>query len=320
MKRFFKLVGPLSRRLCAIAFIAVIGFSITGCIDEGSTTENLLKAGSVTVLNLPSDYQITSCQVFNNPSIEWKVVNQGSIFMYPQGDTSSTLIGQKFNVSIDPDTNISPYAYNEVGIVTPTPTEIGVTAGKSDFTYTGNASVWLGISTNENKSIGDFGINNVAFSNGHATIDYAAFPNFALPQTNGKFTLTNASDYNDKYVILFGTFGNVSSPGALYGFNDATSVTALKGFKIANGEVEMPLYQITFGDNKFTAFNHTGDVISIVLIILDNENFNYTDYAANQTNYKYLLYSTTTSNGISFTNGVGSADASNGSKFPTTGW
>ena len=155
------------------------------------------------------------------------------------------------------------------------------------------------------------------FNNGgHAIINWALY-GFQLPPTDGEFTLTNASAYNNKYAILFGA---IDSNGALYGFSDATSATALKGFKIENGSVKIPLYKLTLGDTQFTAYNGNDTILSLVIIILDNEDFDYLQYAANSTNYKYLLYSTATSNGITFSGGVGSADAATGTKYPVSGW
>jgi len=277
------------------AFVFIIGVMFFGaCSDPGGNNPPPL-TGSITFINFP-DGGSSGCEVNTNSNYQWTVDWNSQLgYSYGTGDDwDQNIIGKSGNISFNG---------SDVSV------EI---LDKNDFVFTGNASVYVKYF---------YCFNNVYFSNGHATVDYNdRYLAFQLPDTNGKFTLTNASDYNNKYVVLFGTFGNVSSPAALYGFDDAVSVTSFKGFKIENGEVEIPLYQITYGDNKFTAFTHTGDVISIVLIILDNEDFDYTHYAANSLSYKYLLYSTTTSNGVSFNNGVGNADAANGTKYPLTGW
>jgi len=95
---------------------------------------------------------------------------------------------------------------------------------------------------------------------------------------------------------------------------------------IENGEVAIPLYQITFGDNKFMAFNRTGDVIQIVIIIMEAEDFDYLDFGQVfadplQTKYKCLIFSEIAySNGVIFANGVGGAKVAEGVKFPDGVW
>jgi len=295
----------MKRNILLILTLAV-GFIFTACGGGGNTRETVTEPiyGSITFQNLPAGYSVVSCLVNSNPTSTW-VYKYGSI--EPSSDTNwnSSTIG----------CGGSATATDKISIIGKT----SDTYYGSDFTFTGNGSVWAQFDDPDPGYI-NRGYNNVHFSNGHAIIDYAAIV-FALPQTDGAFKLTNAADYDNKYVILVGVLSNATT--ILYGFGNADSATALKGFKIQGGEVTLPVYSLNTGDTHFSSYFGNDKPTFLYLIIMDNENFDYLDYTAHSANYKYLLYSTTnypSPNAVTFSGGKVTADAANGTKFPTSDW
>ena len=254
--------------------------------------------GLVTVINLPDEYSIEHCSVNENPNYtDW----------LPNGS------GVRPNTTWD-ETVIGIGAMNGVK----TRTTIEISSPSWNFTNTGSYTLFIAFY--KEGDIYGYGINQVWFSSGKATVNFATF-SFTLPDTNGKLTFTNASEFNNKYAIVFGSYGSTpTQSNAIYGFNNATSISDFKGFKIENGDVTIPLYQITYGDNKFTAFDYSGEASQLVIIILETEDFDYIDFAdvfpnPSQTKYKCLLYmSLVYGNAIMFSNGAGNANASQGTR------
>ena len=281
-----------------IVFTMFTAFVLITCGNDGGGDETI-PSGKITITGLPNNLYLKSCLA--------GTFSGGDDFIGSMGGHPHDFV---------PESSINHLELREAkGNLKTSITQTG-----NGWDFTGSCEVRIAIYYLENNELFfNYNIPGVTFVSGQSTITWASF-SFSLPETDGEFTLTNASSYNDKYVILFGTYGNVSSPTALYGFDDATSITALKGFKIENGSVTLPVYKIDFGATQFTPYSGSDTVTSLVLIILDNDEFDYLHYAANGTNYKYLLYSTASSNSVTFNSGEGSADAANATKYPVTGW
>jgi hypothetical protein len=279
--------------LVFLSFVLV--FSACGSPgDEGSAG----KPGKLTIAGLPSNYSAFSCQVYLNPQVEWQYDPTGALVM--------TYYGETFASGTNTDYNDNPMPYNELSISDGNYSD--------DFVYTGAVSILLHIVDGTSGSKW-FGINNVQFSGGKATINWTDF-SFVLPDTDGEFKLTGAGEYNNKYAIVVGTFGT-DPVTALYGFNGASSLTALKGFKIEGGIVELPIYKITAGtDTSFRPYSGDDTATSLAVIILDSEVFDYEHYAANPTTYQYILYADILgSTEVSFVNGKAEKAVSDGAKY-----
>ena len=246
------------------------------------------------------------CLISSNPNIRWNPPRDAgtmngldyiSITPKDQNGWDSSLIGGGWRGLIN---GIDWIPYNKAII------------NDDYFTFTGNGSVLSGFSDILGSTYYELGFNNVQFSNGHATIDFAA-SSFTLPETDGEFTLNNASAYNNKYAILVAVIATTPPITSLYGFKDATSASALKGYKIEGGTVKIPVFKLTAGDTYFNSYSGSQTVDSLVLIIMDGENFDYAHYAANITSYKYLLFSNgMTDNRVIFTNGKANKNAGDG--------
>lgn len=298
--------------ILAIGIVLVLAF--TACSNPSSTTDvKGNKSGSITFINLPSDFSISACFVNPNPNIQWTIANRGfgpnSLNPLDGDDWNSGCTGQGFDVQ-DNKIIINGCRY--------TKDESGLWHGSDgyDFSFSGYGSVWAGFTTGAENIIA-FGFNNVQFTNGNATINFAA-SSLVLPQTAGKINLSNASAYNDKYVIAFGILPDAST--VLYGFGDAVSSTSLKGFKVSGGVATIPVWKFTTSTAQFSSYTGADTPTILELVILDTETFDTLDFANNSAKYKYLQYSSIYSNSVTFSGGTADVDAGSGTKVPASGW
>jgi hypothetical protein len=168
----------------------------------------------------------------------------------------------------------------------------------TSFTHTGKASVWVLFGTDTDDKL-CLGYNNIQFNNGHAFINYAA-SSFVLPQTDGLFTLTDAEDLNGKHAFLFGMLQDGSA--VLYGFKDATSVTAVKGIPIVGGEAKIPVYSLSTepGTIQYSGYSGSDPIPALVIAIQQSENWDWT--GGLPANYAGLAYTS-----VTFSDGKASA-------------
>jgi len=284
----------MSRTALLLAIILITCVFITCGSNDTGNDNSEIKWGSLKITGIIGDFQLLSGNMYEIGNLDDTPFANGTVIGNPNIANNKLLIGT---------------------IIGHDPLNNGMIFGS--FTYTGQLVVELNFYTESgNPHYITFTIPSVQFINGHATIDWNSF-SFVLPDTNGEFTLNGANEYNDKYAILFGA---IDTSSALYGFQNALSTVALKGLKIENGVVNIPLYKLTMGGPHFTAYSGNDTIISLAIIILDSEDFDYLHYAANTTDYEYLVYSTSTSNSVTFNNGICAKNVSEAIKYPISGW
>ncbi|MDR1900640.1 MAG: hypothetical protein LBQ55_11560 [Treponema sp.] len=294
------------KKIYAWTFIAALIFTLAACGNPsgGGDGDGDPIFGRLTITNLPDGIKLCNLTVNSNPTITWDVAN-GNTYHPEDADWYESVIGQGMESGVNYYLSIARSAGAFNG-------ENWYTHGEQgNFDYTDTFSVHFGLEdTSENLTY--FGVNNVQFTNGYATLDWTAF-SFTLPATDGEFKLTGAGAYNNKYAIVFGAATTTPPATVLYGFGDAVSATALKGFKIESGEVQIPIYSLTAGDTQFQSYSGNHTVESLVVVIMDTEDFDYTHYAAHSTEYKYILYANVgTDQRVTFASGKAEKAVSDG--------
>jgi hypothetical protein len=244
------------------------------------------KFGSITFTKLPSNFEVGVFEVSTNPAVQWFPSNGG--LLHPDTDAyHSSVIGRggRMNYSgggRDP--------YNKATIVGDGYTKVddtwSYTNAGNDFTFSGNASVWgifRRIDEDPPKDMLYIGFNSVQFNGGHAVIDYTS-ASLTLPETEGLFKLTGIPNTpNNKYAILFGTFGTT----VLYGIKGATPTGIFKGFPITDGAAEIPVFELDTTNNtmQFSSFDGTETAQSVYIIIQDKEDFDFLEFSKDLTEW-----------------------------------
>ena len=282
----------------------LLALILAGCDHMNSEGGGSLKTGLVTITNLPYGYVVSYCQVSRNPTPLWSY-NPGGIYP-PSGDSwNSSLIG--FGNRKD---------YWSAEILGGSFSSSGQLDRSTDFNYTGTGSLWIMFATAPGITFNMFGVNSVQFNNGRATVDWNNFTSFALPPTEGLFTLTGAGDYNGKYAIAVGA--NTSPPAAICGFNGAASFNAWKGSPVSGGKAEIPLYYIPSGNTYFSSYDRSETPAAFIVYIVDNEALDYSDPVtafSGTTAITFSYYDTgtgTVTSGITFSGGKGTTAVSEG--------
>jgi hypothetical protein len=153
------------RLLCATALMAIV-FAVISCGEGGGGGDDYVEPeyGLITFINVPTGYVVSHVEVSSNPTITWKSDSAGNVYRPNDNVWYSTVIGEgnkrDFNTA-----QIAPCFYeNQNGIW-------GM-IGQHDrsFNHTGMCSVFAYFQTASGVSA--FGINNVEFSGGKATIDF----------------------------------------------------------------------------------------------------------------------------------------------------
>jgi hypothetical protein len=97
----------------------------------------------------------------------------------------------------------------------------------------------------------------------------------------------------------------------LLGFGDATSVTAVKIFKIVDGQVKIPIYSQTIGENQFKSYSGSDTVTLFNVYIMETENWELTN--ANYSNMTAIVYTQAgTDQRVSFSSGKASKAVTDG--------
>jgi len=162
--------------IAAVIVFSLTALSLTGC---GGTEDG--KHGSCTITGLPAGHDIFS-EFYVSSIADYQFINPSS---HRPNDATwfNSLIGQGWRED-----------YNKVSIHA---AKFIFENGKgnrditymADFNYTGKASIHLGFQTSGGTdSFESFGINNVQFTNGHATIAYTEL------QASNNSGLTNEID------------------------------------------------------------------------------------------------------------------------------
>ncbi|MDR1899158.1 MAG: hypothetical protein LBQ55_04030 [Treponema sp.] len=294
MKNVYKLPG-------IIAVAAIIGIALAGCDNGSTTTTGNPVIGRLTITNLPAGMKTYTgvIRVCSLASVDWNYQN-GNATIADSATWNAYEVGAPaagYNGIQDGD---NYFEIRKSG----TPGSPGY---NPNFNYSGICSVSFGL-INENLQSDNYkfyGVNNVPFINGKATLNYASF-SFTLPATEGEFKLTGADAYNDQYAIVFGAV----SGKALYGFDGAVSVTALRGFKIEGGTAQIPIRSLTAGDTYFQSYSGTESVTALVVVIMNTEDFDYTHYTANHMSYHGVTYTN-----VLFTSGKAEKTVAEGTSF-----
>ena len=283
-----------------ITLSVIIGFGILACDDGEGETEATITMGKITVIGLPEDLFISFCSV--------------------QPVSGGDFIGRNQQNTLGSDTNFfghgRDFLFLEKYRLFSFVSESGNTLIDSEPTfetwnYTGLCNVRLTFKTIDDSTVsGYFTIPNVNFENGVGTVIWDTF-SFTLPPTDGEFTLTEASEFNNKYAILVGA---IDTNYAIYGFGDASSATAFKGYKIENGEVDIPVWRLNIPNAQFESYNGNDEILVLIIIILDTEEFDHLHYAANSTSYKTITYMTGY-NPVTFSSGKAARTVSQGLAF-----
>ena len=288
MKKITKILG-------FITLSVIIGFGVLACEEPPPT----ITMGKLTVIGLPENLFISFCSV--------EPVSGGDYIGRNQQNTPGSGTGVEHGRDF-----LVLEKYRLFSFVS----ESGNTLIDSEPTfetwnYTGPCNVVLQFKTiDDSTASGYFTIPNVNFENGVGTVSWDTF-SFTLPPTDGEFTLTEASAYNNKYAILVGA---INENSAIYGFNDATSASAFKGFKIENGEVKIPVWKLNIASAQFESYNGNDAILALIIIILDTEEFDTLHYTANSTTYKTITYMTGY-NPVTFSSGKASRTVSQGLAF-----
>jgi len=272
-----------------IALFLVVMFYFLAC-DNNGNQNGTVPAGKITITGLPDNLYIRSCYagVFSE-----------------NGDFSGGWGGRPHNFV--PESSI-----NFIELMETVGNFYTVINGTGNgWNFTGTCRIRLDISTLDNVFHSSSGyLDDVQFISGQATISWVSF-GFTLPPTDGVFTLTEAGEFNNKYAILVGA---IDTNYAIYGFGDATSATALKGFKIENGEVAIPVWRINIPNEQFESYNGNDAILALIIIILDTEEFDQLHYAVNTTSYKTITYMTGY-NPVTFSSGKATRTVSQGLAF-----
>jgi hypothetical protein len=243
----------------SLLLVLIILPGLVACGNPGGDENH----GSVTFDNLPTNYYCEDLEVNTDPSAQ------------PGVDWSANVIG------IGEDSPSGSYNVKNITSGTWSEDHTQWNNTSPDFTYTGPASVNAVFSTGGDPGRVISTFNNVWFSGGHAVIDFTAF---RIPQTDGKFTLTNIPpEHNGKHAILVGSYGN--PPTVLYGIKDATSANALKGFKIGGTTAEIPVFKLDTVTKRFSSYDTTNTVIGITIIIQEDEDFDFLEYSQKMEDY-----------------------------------
>jgi hypothetical protein len=278
-----------------------------GACDGGDDGEEQTVPGRLTVTNLPAGWVPTYFRIASDPQTEWKDAG-GGFGIVPKDEDSFYL------ASIGMSANEEGSDKNYLDIVPATfVKEDGqwwpIVDNRDSFTRTGLYSVWLTTRkvNEETTTLKMYGINNVRFTNGYATINYADF-SFSLPDTDGLFTLTGAGAYNGKYAFAVGILSDAAT--VLWGLGGATSATALKAFKIEGGQAAIPIYSYTTATAQFSGYSGSHTPTNFVVYIIDEENWTLGD---NYSGLTGIVYAAAFSTAVTFSNGTATKAVSEGS-------
>jgi len=164
-----------------IAITVVIGFSMAACDflggENGDGNDGGYKApqrGLLTISNLPAGWVILTCYINSNENYQFYLHSDGNAVFSDSDDWHMNLIGAGSKMENNKVELVAvKYNLDENGDWV-----LDNDSSKSDFNYTGAASVFLHFKEKPaGVDIYFFVENNVTFTNGNATIDFTTIYN-----------------------------------------------------------------------------------------------------------------------------------------------
>jgi len=208
MTNFFK-VKTMLRIVGIIALAVIIGFSMAACGDgdggggdgDGNGGDGGYKPpqqGTLTISNLPTGWVPSYCIISSKGNYQFSKYSGSDNTMYPDDDNWKEFIIGQGNRQDEYD-KLEIWAQRYVKM---NGSWVHDNTYSGDFNHTGSVSVYLQFDGKPaGVNISQFGVNNVEFTNGNATIDFTAIYNPGSALTN------------DIDSTLYGTWKDTIIPG-----------------------------------------------------------------------------------------------------------
>jgi len=207
------------------------------------------KEGLVTFTNVPTGYVISQVQVSSTPVVSWVEGYNKNVSQPADNVWKPTVIGEGRKKEFNTATIQGASYKSENGVWTYQSSQI-------DFNFTGTGSVYANFNIAQGISgPNSFGINNVAFSDGQAVIDFATVLASANPELSNDIDENLIGTWNEKNTgaSIF-TITVSSSDGITWGGSSGSAI------QTATENIKSQGYKVAWiaKDNKITYVYYEG--------------------------------------------------------------